>query len=34
VLAVTATIVMILAGYATWTNTQPCTLQASAQINA
>jgi hypothetical protein len=33
-LAFLAALVVILAGYATWTNTQPYTLQASVQIHA
>ena len=34
VLAVLAAILVILASYATWTNTQPYTLEASVQIHA
>jgi hypothetical protein len=34
VLAVLAAIGVIIAGYATWTNTQPYTLEASIQIHA
>ncbi len=34
VLAVLAAILVIIAGYATWTNTQPYTLEASIQIHA
>jgi hypothetical protein len=33
-LAATGAILLILAGYAAWTNTQPYTLQSSIQINA
>lgn len=33
-LAAAAAIVVVLAGYAAWTDTQPYTLQASIQINA
>ena len=33
-LAALAVPLVILAGYATWTSTQPCTLQASVQIHA
>jgi len=34
VLAVLAAILVIIAGYATWTNTQPYTLEASIRIHA
>jgi hypothetical protein len=34
VLAVLAAIVVIIAGYATWANVQPYTLQASVRIRA
>ena len=34
VLAVLAAILVIIAGYAAWTNTQPYTLEASIQIHA